>query len=125
MANLLLEVMRDRMMVDRGLVENVYLPWLMSVIDTLSGKPVTSIAIDSDVDDVFYDKTSQQIYISCGGRSIDIIRQTNANSYTANRNVSSYSGARTSLFLAEQNLLIIASPSSLKRNASLLIYNTK
>jgi len=33
MANLLLEVMRDRMMVDRGLVENVYLPWLMSVMN--------------------------------------------------------------------------------------------
>ena len=100
-------------------------PAKLVVIDTRSGKPVTSIAIDSDVDDVFYDKTNKEIYLSCGGGSIDIIKQKDANTYSANGNISSYSGARTSLFIAGQNMLIVASPSGLKRNASLLIYNSK
>lgn len=100
-------------------------PAKLVVLDTRSGKLVTSIVIDSDVDDVFYDKTSKQIYLSCGGGSIDIIKQTDANTYSANGNVPSCSGARTSLFIAEQNLLIVASPSGLKRNASLLVYNSK
>jgi len=100
-------------------------PAKLVVIDTRSGKPVTSIAIDSDVDDVFYDKTCEQIYLSCGGGSIDIIKQTDANTYSGNGNVSSYSGARTSLFIAERNLLIVASPSGLKRNTSLLVYKSK
>ena len=100
-------------------------PAKLVVIDTRSGKPVTSIVINSDVDIVFYDKTNKQIYLSCGGGSVDIIKQTDANTYSSNGNISSCSGARTSLFIADQNMLIVASPSGLKRNASLLIYNSK
>lgn len=95
------------------------------VMDTQTGKIISSFEIDSDVDDIFYDSTSKQIYLSCGGGYIDIFKQTDANTYTANGKISTKSGARTSLLISELNQLILASPSSLDRHAALLIYQTK
>ncbi len=100
-------------------------PAKLVVVDTFTGKPISSMAIDSDVDDVFYDKTSRQIYLSCGAGFLDIFKQTDANTYAANGKVSTHSGARTSLYLADLNLLIVASPSGFTGKASLLVYNTK
>jgi hypothetical protein len=77
------------------------------------------------VDDVFYNKTSQQIYLSCGAGYVDIFKQKGANIYAANGKVLTHSGARTSLFITELNLLIVASPSGFNSKASLLVYNVK
>jgi len=66
MANLLLEVMRDRMMVDRGLVENVYLPWLMSVMNG-DMKPGALLNQKKDLSLTAYSFTKEAFAI--GGRS--------------------------------------------------------
>lgn len=100
-------------------------PAKLVIIDTQTGKPVASLEIDGDVDDVFYNKTSRQIYLSCGAGYVDIIKQTDANTYTSDGKIASHSGARTSLYLPELNRLIVASPSGIKSNAGLLIYNLK
>lgn len=100
-------------------------PAKLMVIDTQTGKPITSLEIDGDVDDVFYNKTSQQIYLSCGAGYVDIFKQSGANSYAANGKVPTHSGARTSLFITGLNLLIVASPSGFNSKASLQIYNVK
>ncbi len=97
------------------------------IIDTQTGKTITSFSIDSDVDDIFYNITNREIYLTCGGGYIDVFKQTDANTYTANGKISTHSGARTSLFIPELNQLIVASPSGFNSNASasLLIYSIK
>lgn len=100
-------------------------PAKLVIIDTQTGKPINSLEITGDVDDIFYNKTKQQIYLSCGAGNVDIFNQTSANIYTANGKVSTHSGARTSLFIAELNLLIVASPSGFNGKASLLVYSVK
>jgi len=100
-------------------------PAKLVVIDTQTGKQITSTEIGGDVDDIFYNKTNQQIYLSCGAGSIDIFKQTDANTYTANGKVFTHSVARTSLFITELNLLIVASPSGFSSKASLLVYEVK
>ena len=100
-------------------------PSKLLVIDTQTGKTISSLNIDSDTDDIFYDNTTKQIYLSCGGGYIDIFRQDDANNYKTNGKVETKSGARTSLFIPELNQLIVASPSTLTRNAELLIYEKK
>ena len=100
-------------------------PAKLVVIDTQTGKQITSTEIGGDVDDIFYNKTNQQIYLSCGAGSIDIFRQSDANTYTANGKVFTHSVARTSLFITELNLLIVASPSGFSSKASLLVYEVK
>lgn len=95
------------------------------IIDTKTGKTISSFEIDSDVDDVFYNATSKEIYLSCGGGYIDVFKQTDANTYTANGKVSTKSGARTSLFIPELNQLIVASPAGFNSHAQLSIYSVK
>lgn len=100
-------------------------PAKLVVIDTRTGRPITSMAIDGDVDDVFYNKINQQVYLSCGSGYVDIFKQTDANTYMANGKISTHSGARTSLYLTDLNLLIVASPSGFNSKASLLIYSVE
>jgi YVTN family beta-propeller protein len=100
-------------------------PAKLLVIDTQTGKTISSFDIDSDTDDIFYNKPNKEIYVSCGGGYIDIFTQLDANTYKENGKVETKSGARTSLFIPELNQLIVASPSEFTRQADLLIYNTK
>ncbi len=100
-------------------------PSKLLVLDIQTGKTVSSLDIDNDVDDIFYNPTSKQIYISCGGGYVDVVNQVDANNYTINGKVSSHSGARTSLFTTELNQLFVASPSGLSGKASILIYSAK
>ena len=95
------------------------------VMDTQTGKTITSYEIDSDIDDIFYNTTTKEIYLSCGGGYIDVFKQADANTYTASGKISTHSGARTSLFIQEFNQLIIASPSGTNRDAMLLVYEKK
>jgi DNA-binding beta-propeller fold protein YncE len=100
-------------------------PAKLLIIDTQTGKTISSFSIDKDVDDIFYNSVRKEIYLSCGVGYIDVFKQTDANTYAANGKVSTHSGARTSLFVPELNQLIIASPSVFNSNASLLIYEIK
>lgn len=100
-------------------------PAKLLVMDTQTGKTISSFAIDSDVDDIFYDNTTKQIYLSCGAGYIDIFKQTDANTYTANGKIATQSGARTSLFIPELSQLMVTSPSGFNRDAQLLIFQVK
>ena len=100
-------------------------PAKLLVIDTQTGKTISSLNIDSDTDDIFYSSTNKKLYVSCGGGYINVFTQLDANSYKTNGKVETRSGARTSLFIQELNQLIVASPATLTRKAALLIYNTK
>jgi YVTN family beta-propeller protein len=100
-------------------------PAKLLIINTQTGKTISTFSIDSDVDDLFYNRTNKEIYLSCGGGYIDVLKQTDANTYTVNGKVSTHSGARTSLLLPELNQLIVASPLGFNSNASLLVYDIK
>jgi len=95
------------------------------VIDTQTGKTIASFPIDGDTDDLFYNKATKEIYVSCGDGFVDVFKQSNANSYTSNGKITTHPGARTSLFVGDLNELIVASPSRLNRHASLLVYTLK
>jgi DNA-binding beta-propeller fold protein YncE len=95
------------------------------VIDTQTGKTISSYEIDSDVDDIFYNASSKDIYLSCGAGYVDVFRETDANSYTSQGRIASHTGARTSLFIPELNQLILAAPSTFNSSAQLLVYSIK
>jgi DNA-binding beta-propeller fold protein YncE len=54
-------------------------PAKLVVINALTGEAISSMEIDGDVDDIFYNKTSKQIYLSCGAGYVDIFKQTGTN----------------------------------------------
>lgn len=92
------------------------------IMDTQTGNTISSLDIDRDVDDVFYNPKKNQLYLSSGAGYIDVFNQIDADTYTTEGKISTGSGARTSLFIPELNQLVVASPSDLNSEASILIY---
>ncbi len=85
-------------------------PSKLVVLNTESGEVVASIDISGDSDDVFYDSRHHRIYAICGAGKIDVIEQTDANTYKALTKVDTANGARTGLFVPERDALFIAVP---------------
>jgi len=100
-------------------------PAKLLIKNSQTGRTVSSFDIDSDVDDIFYDNKSSQVFVSCGGGYINVFKRTGINAYTSCGKLASHSGARTSLFIPELNQLIVASPSGLNGDAALLVYSVK
>jgi len=100
-------------------------PAKLLVINSESGDIITQIDIDSDTDDVFYDNLSKQIYVSCGGGYIDIIKQNGTDKYEVTSRIESRSGARTSLFVPELNQLLVAAPARSGSEAQLMVYEKR
>jgi len=57
------------------------LPAKLVVLNTDSGEVVAKIDISGDPDDVFYDSKRHRIYATCGAGKIDVVEQTDANTY--------------------------------------------
>ncbi|HEU5051595.1 MAG TPA: YncE family protein [Hanamia sp.] len=100
-------------------------PSKLLVFDTQTGKVVSSVEIDGDADDVFYDSSKKEIYASCGSGYIDVISQTDPDNYKKEGRQTSAPGARTSLFISKLDLLIVAAPARMNTNAQLLVYKIK
>ena len=86
------------------------LPSKLVVLDTASGKTVTSVGISGDPDDIFYDSKRHLVYVICGAGKIDIVDQTDANTYKALTKINTADGARSGLFVPERDVLFIAVP---------------
>jgi len=86
------------------------LPPTFVVLDTESGKQVAKIDISGDSDEVFYDSKRHRIYAICGAGKIDIIEQTDANTYKTLTKINTADGARSGLFVPERDALFIAVP---------------
>jgi YVTN family beta-propeller protein len=100
-------------------------PAKLLIINSETGNIIAQIDIDSDTDDVFYDNPSKQIYVSCGGGYVDVIKQNGPDKYEVTSRIESRSGARTSLFVPELNQLLVAAPARSGSEAQLMIYEKK
>jgi DNA-binding beta-propeller fold protein YncE len=86
------------------------IPSKLVVLNTESGEVVTKTEISGDSDDVFYDSKRRRIYVICGAGKIDIVEQTDANNYKVSAKIDTADGARTGLFVPEQDSLFVAVP---------------
>lgn len=100
-------------------------PSKLLVLDAETGKMVSSLDIDGDTDDIFYNPSAKELYVSCGGGYIDVIVQIDANRYKENGSAKTNSGARTSLFIPELQQLVVAAPARMGNDAQLMIYKTR
>lgn len=100
-------------------------PAKLLVINTETGKTITSLDTDGDTDDIFDDTDAKQIYMSCGGGYLDIFKQMNADKYETVARIETHPGARTSLYIPELNQLVVATPARGGNEAQLMIYEKK
>jgi hypothetical protein len=101
------------------------LPSKLVVLNTDSGDIVAKIDISGDPDDVFYDSKRHRIYAICGAGKIDIIDQTDPNTYTASIKVYTADGARTGLFVPERDALFVAVPHHGAQKAEIRAYGVE
>jgi YVTN family beta-propeller protein len=100
-------------------------PAKLLILDSGSGEQLDVIDTDGDVDDIFYNPTDKNIYMSCGARYVDVFKPNDSNRYTLLEKIVTRSGARTSLFISQFNSLVIASPKGFSHNAELMVYEVK
>jgi glutamine cyclotransferase len=101
------------------------IPSRLVVLNTESSEVVTKINISADPDEIFYDGKRHRIYAICGSGKIDIIEQTDPNTYKALTKIETADGARTGLFVPERDNLFVAVPHRGSRAAEIRCYQLK
>ncbi len=101
------------------------LPPRLKVFDSRTMKLITSLKIDRDADDIYYDAQKKQIYISCGGGYLEVIRQENPDTYKLQARIKTAEGARTSLYVPQQKYFYLAVPKSGNNSAQIRVYQRK
>lgn len=100
-------------------------PARMLVLDSETGKVAASVPIPGDTDDLFYDASTQRIYVIGGAGFVDVFERKGTDQYTRIANVATADGARTGLFVAEWKELFVAAPHRGGRVAQVLVYGTQ
>src|SRR2546426_4243081 len=95
------------------------------VYDTASGKELTSFDIVGDTDDLFYDAARKRLYVSGGEGYLDVFQEQDGNRFARIAHVATAAGARTSLFVAEQNRLYLAVPHRGRQKAEIRVYEAR
>jgi|SRR5467141_660768 len=94
----------------------------IAVLDTQTGKEVTSFPITKGVDDITYDATSKRIYAACDG-AVDIYEQSAPDSYKLLANVPTGPMARTARLVPELKRYFVAVPQQGTRSAKVLVFD--
>ena len=99
-------------------------PAKMVVLDARTGKEISTNNMISDVDDLYFDNEKKRAYISGGGGFINIFQQDSSNTFKQVANIPTRSGARTSLFIPQLKMFVLAERAESGNAAQLIIYNT-
>jgi len=95
------------------------------VYDTTTGKEIASFEIVGDTDDLFYDVPRKRLYVSGGEGYLDVFQQQDGNRFARLTHVATAAGARTSLFVPDQNRLYLAVPHRGSQKAAIRIYEAR
>ena len=99
-------------------------PSKLVVVNTDTGKEVTSLDVADYVDDLAYDEAHHRIYVSGGdgGGAISIVQQHGPDNYELIANVPTKPGAKTSRFVPELNRYYVGVPKNDKQEAQILVF---
>ncbi|MDP9076506.1 MAG: YncE family protein [Bacteroidota bacterium] len=98
------------------------LPAKLIVYDSETGKELFSAPMVGDVDDLYWDAKTKQVFISGGGGAVNVFKQTGITTYQKIADIKTRNGARTSLLIPELGLLLIAARADGDQLAALLVY---
>ncbi len=94
----------------------------IAVLDTQTGKEVTSFAITKGVDDITYDAASKRVY-AAGDGAVDIFEQSSPDSYKSLGNISTGPMGRTARLVPELRRYFVAVPQHGTTNAKVLVFD--
>jgi hypothetical protein len=99
-------------------------PARMLVLETEAGKEVALLSACGDSDDLFYDASNRDIYLSGGQGCVNVFRQADSVSYERVGSVNTFPGARTSLLVPAAHRLYVAVPHSGAQRAEIMVFAT-
>jgi hypothetical protein len=99
-----------------------FVPSSLKIFNTVSGNQISELSIPNDCDDMYYDNSNQMLYLSCGDGFIEIIKKVDVNTYKKFLRIPTVKGARTSLWLKELGLYLLAAPKLDHHDASIQVY---
>jgi YVTN family beta-propeller protein len=76
---------------------------MMAVVDSSSGKVVTTVPIGEGVDAGRFNPNTQEVFMSCGEGVLTVIHEDSPDRYTVTQNVTTAKGARTMAMDFENN----------------------
>ena len=79
----------------------------------------------ADSDDLFYDAARRRLYVSGGEGYIDVVQEGGDGRLSRTARVTTASGARTSLFVADQSRLYLAVPHRGSQRAEIRVYEAR
>jgi DNA-binding beta-propeller fold protein YncE len=91
------------------------------VMDTQTGKELSTFPITKGVDDMVYDAASKRIYSASDG-SVDVYEQTDPDNYKLLATVATGPAAKTARLVPEIGRYFVAVPQHGTTNASILVY---
>jgi DNA-binding beta-propeller fold protein YncE len=80
------------------------------IVNSDTGKEITSVSIPEDIDDVFYDAKNRQLYASCGAGALAVVRQRDADHYETLETIPTVKLARTCFFDPSRERLYLLIP---------------
>jgi DNA-binding beta-propeller fold protein YncE len=83
---------------------------MVVIMDSETGKEISSVAIPGDVDDLFFDAKRKRLYASCGEGFIAVLKQNDADHCELLEKIETVKGAKTSYFDAATDRLFLAVP---------------
>jgi DNA-binding beta-propeller fold protein YncE len=99
-------------------------PAVVLAFDTESGRQVASVETVGDTDDLFYDAKRHRLYVIGGEGAVDVIQRDGDRLARAAR-VATAAGARTGLFVPEQDRLYLAVPRRAGQGAEIRVYTVQ
>lgn len=95
-------------------------PATLRVINTETGKDISSMGCTGDADDVFYDLNNDLVFVSGGRGFIDVFEA--GDTLKQIDHIATSPGARTSFLLPSQKTFLLAVPSRNGNSAALWVY---
>ena len=108
--------------VNRRLFVVTRAPSKVVVLDTKSGKEVTSIPAAGHADDLTYDAEHRRIYVACGEGFITTIYQRGADDYRVLGNIPTAPGAKNARLVPELDRYYVAVPNRGATESQILVY---
>jgi len=100
-------------------------PAKVLVYDTTSGKETGAFDIVGDTDDMFYDASRNRLYVSGGEGFVDVFDARQPAALPRIARIATAAGARTSLYVADQNRLYLAVPHRGTQRAEVRVYEAR
>jgi hypothetical protein len=111
--------------VDHRLFVGTRDPAKLLVLNTDTDETVTNLDSSGDDDDIFYDAKNKRIYVSGGEGAISVFEQVDPDTYRLEGKVDTAEGARTSLFVADPDMLYVAIPHRGNQQAEVRAFQAK